>query len=813
MSNDVQLFKCQLKEDFFTQKKVFPVYFPHEWFSFLQLLTTGYQKDFRLDQLGKKILSVQPNVLFHNVTDEALQGITPWLYLVDPKSLKGLQLFASHWLLEQAKNKKLPVPEPLEKKVKQASLVSLPTPLTTTELKQNKQLVSGLIRFLFSTKKRTIHFDTLESVKTMKDDHFHYITKQVSKSETLEFSPCFSGGVHEVCSEELAFGKEFLSRVLSFDYQLEPLSQDYYVYIKLSNRRWMVKSDLSLSSTHAHSLFVKWRNKQHLLRFSIQNDSNGNPMFITKQEKEIFDQYVNHQYTLQNVLDDPDKFLNNSDIFMGIPYGENSFSGFQYGIGSGVEPQIRKGFLEQIKKDFPYFSFVPMLPIETDKGKQGVPINPKTNVATGEINEKGEEKKKSIFDFSKTTFIGQHKTINLLIWEDKQHVKNELVSILSSYQGIKKDSSKDKFTIRTKNKQFVTIELFSKKKGIIDHHLSNNEEKTHEKHKNDVIKLLKKEMINGFCYSLIEMKDYSKVKTGGDPKKPVRQAFAQMEMKTQFVQPKSEAEFRHRVESSLFDILTKSGFVKGINQLTKSVYSYHLLKFKQVKGAVQYIPVLAKMTGDYLGYYFFDDQKWYSLQDVTTKMNKLSNHLPIASDWKQAERLLSYELKQDPSDKILIFPSYLRNHRTDWEIDFLKNEQISRANPYLFQGDDKLTIVRMNTLSDVPTYLTFNGKGETAKIAGIVSINDKLFYSIGSKPGTDKKSNNKLFTRYTLKTHKFQQRKLLELVVLNRNPSIKEEEVVKIIHNLRNVNISYEVHLSVDFTQYLVHHLNEYIFN
>lgn len=804
----------QNTEELLNNISVYPVYFTKEWVEAFSLLLDSKSRMWKLDRLGNKVANLHPNIISYRVDEDVLNGKAPWLYVAHAKEpLVKLSAVTRNFILNLLIKQNVEFKGKLSERFL-TSVASYREEVPLEEKVKNKALLKGVARYLYHQQKKT--FSILE-----KGDEIRELE--------VDFHHAFSSGKHEVISSPILVKKNaYFSYVVYFDVYEEPFSSNHYLQANISKRRWMNKK---IFLKKRHSLYLRDKINREILRFSVEYKKGKGPSFSSEEEKKIFEQATNNTVLLDDVLDNPTAYLEHPDYFIGIPYSESLFGG-SFPIGSGVSPQEKRAIFENVKETFNYLEAMPL--IENDAKNGDNPIQTlikKVELTQEEVQAILQEnetlgksakkipKTKACIDFNLLNYLSDEEEIDLLVCEDKNEVSDRIKEVLNQYCLHIDEIDNNEYFFETNNRKFVTLKIHSIKKNNTDLPLLDDELDSYLHREDDIERLLSDIKLTGKPIVLYELTDYRNT-SENDPKQAIRNAFLKQHIKTQFIQPMTEDTQTDiiRVKSALLDLFSKNGMTKSMKKLTYTLFGFQVLKLnverivnKKKMSKIVYLPVLTKLQNNDFLFYFFDNKDWVGFDKINVKIQtKLEELRKVPLDklinpaFLDTKADLVAKLKEVESEKIIVIPAALRNYH----FPLVKNEELHEENE-LLTSVENLAVVRANTGNELPSYLTFKTEVETMKEKGIFSLNDHTFFSIADKPDTDSvgKWDNTLKTS----SKQFQQRKLVELVVLSNLGDGKEADIAKLVHHTRGMMLTSSAYLAHDVMVYHIEQLKEYL--
>lgn len=796
-------YKFYLNNNYFSSKQIKAIYMPNSWSDLFKSNKRGsdFQYALKLDDIGKHIQNMFPDVIGYNLNNNAIEGNEPWLYVYhNHDDLNKLQVFFINWIVNKKQNNpKLNISNELIRNAMKENITSTNVDINT--LTNDNRLIEGILSKEYCSKIRNINYETINRKKE---------TDIIKKN--LSFYHCITNQEHICISETIQpIGTNAMfSYVVSFKIVIEPVTLKKCVNFNINIRRWMFKKDLKIGFHTGHSLYVHKKENNYFSHFRIDYDNQSKQPKITYPGSECFTKITNIE-NVQTILKDPSYYLSTNDenLFIGIPYGENSFGG-SYPIKSGI------GLVEKhaIWKDFKSYAN----DIEISEVFQNIELLDKYNLP------KLKDSTTSVLAYQ-NLFYQSDKLINikrLEIWTSKDTLFPKVIQILKGI-GAKKDTkhfgfddiSNNTYQFTFNNSYTLILELKEIKTGKITSQMIDNTQKSESEREleiNEFINNIQKNNQAEEIISLIEIEDFKGKK--GDPKNIIRKTLLKNNRKTQFIFPyeTSEENFEHRVFNSLIDILSKLGISINYSSLTngQELYGFDIIK----TNSNLLLPVASRVNNEGT-YISFDSKKWLSYETGILELNKiLKSFKKYKKDKSSTEnkihvenmvRSFVEEIKKNNTHKIIFITSHLRSRL----LDTLQNEKFNDNFPFLKAHNT--TIVRCNNFSDVPDYelSTIVDKYNPTKSNSLFRVNEHTFYSIGKKQDTDKV--NKIKSNEFHYDDVFRKPNALEFVIFSNQNSLDIENIAIISHNSRNIPITTDYHLIYPYPLYIINSLKEYL--
>ncbi|KRE50656.1 pPIWI_RE module domain-containing protein [Paenibacillus sp. Soil724D2] len=319
--------------------------------------------------------------------------------------------------------------------------------------------------------------------------------------------------------------------------------------------------------------------------------------------------------------------------------------------------------------------------------------------------------------------------------------------------------------------------------------------------------------------SLIEIypRDYYKPEDA-DPKSSIREGLRRTGRINQFVHPQSDVdstEFHHRVSSALLDLLSDTGIVgrnvvKIPNEI--NILGFDIVEVKKRNSNYRnsydnvYVPVFTKFRYGALYLRGWGMNSWLSLHDAQLCADQFKG-------WKKKDEQLVLQLLEEVlTDEVIDDEETYILLNAELRKDFLKalrNGQIKLdQNPLLFsriQDLPGINVIRINATDEVPAYL-FEPRSYAS---GVFKDEKGLYYGVGKKMSTLQIKKTK--TKYAYPNEFFRQPSNTEYLPLGFKDEAARDRAALLIHDLRDVGITFDTHTSQPYPFHMLRSLKKYM--
>lgn len=300
-----------------------------------------------------------------------------------------------------------------------------------------------------------------------------------------------------------------------------------------------------------------------------------------------------------------------------------------------------------------------------------------------------------------------------------------------------------------------------------------------------------------------------------DPKNIIRTALKDTGRVSQFINefnPK-EAESKIKLLNATYDLFSAAGFMEH-NYIKNNFSDKILLGLSTIKNTRGKMVALSKIDKGQITYKMYGiwDEKWLSINELLPKLQ-----------WYKVNQILKREI-----DKI---------HFNDWIVNELNNLQTASKDCYFFFDaslrykhwpfarnsdldisnlrivkSERFKFIRVNTSSEVPEYNIFKDENDVEGInrnKGLFSTNDKVFYSVGSRPDTNQIKTTA--TRLTHTTKMITKQRIVEFVIFNNEGNDNQQIAIE-SHILRKLNLTFDAATKYPLPLYLNNRFSEYLY-
>ncbi|WHX40373.1 RNaseH domain-containing protein [Mesobacillus sp. AQ2] len=633
--------------------------------------------------------------------------------------------------------------------------------------------------------------------------------------EVLYFSHASGGGLeHSAVSRPIEIDGGYCSFVLSFSLY-EPISNDDHLYLQLktSVRQWISYSE--------PTDYKSFKNNVSLYMGNFKKDGGSSIISTTLRAKQGSDEGIDYVIpsvhkermedfgtSIRDVLDSTVTYIQNGmkedGLFIGFPVANATISWWVNHwkfkmTGNGVTLEEERNFYERAA--------------EVVEGIE--PVDGHRIISSKGAKVLGKGKSKQVH-FSKmllpAMLKNQEVSLNVFVPDEKyiESFKEEFLALVEDQQDkeiIYPLRDGNAFRIKFLN-GYMTIRY-----NAI---LMKSAFKIYEGAKEEKIAEVQSEVTQYLSDDIIEMNiffipDYHKHPEykKKDPLKLIRKAFLQLGKHVQFInypvkeniQAKTLAKsnINHPYRNAFLDALSKLGVEQAITKYNAPSKVGETLADKIIEiGVIQdYLDkksflFLTKYDGDNTYIKAAGVTDWYAYHEVAKLFKKLCDSKTRGSYVDETFIMdhVTQELFGIEKPVVLYISANLRQ-----KLSWLSNKNFKVDKNPLISQLPNISIIRVNTWSDVPDYYTRkfkrHGSWENSQVSGIFQDSENIYYSLAGRGDQIYGQLGK--TRIgSEQKEEYKKKRLVELVILNANPNISEVELANLAHQRRRVNISYD---------------------
>lgn len=795
MANDyLELFSFEHDETWADKEQIYYLCLPKCWQEFIEQGKEDYKLKMKPTNLGRKLQALFPDI-FH----VSWRNDEPWLLADKKVETAFIKALCLNWFA----------------KVKECATTELPIEIQQAEL----VWVAGLGKELYSLyKENSWKFSWVPGLAARKfASQPHFLAVKDGYNGDLLFRHVFFNGNHE-CMSRLIKMKErhgYFAYVVRFSLNTRGgLPEPGIINVSFGIRRFLQKGLSSFFDIHPKrngSILVSLDNPffqdensvASYAQLKFRRTKNGQVIWADGVD-ELFTDLIDVPFQLEEILKNPLAFMEHEQFSALIVYSDLVFTARENlskalsGIGL---PE--KWALFDLTKTF----FADWKPLEQSKlihknfiGKDILPLQhtyPENTLMKVEV-----WGSKELYQEAINTYLNEQ-----IIFKNGETVYRLNSEPSIDLEFIHKDTMKLKVALDEQHpdKAFMQRVKWLKKKL--------NARKDHS-----VITM-----------SLVEIDRKENYKDETDPKHADRIGLAAAERISQFIYPldtdEKQSEQKARIINSLYDLFSDHGFLPSrISNIKDDIVFLGMgLIQGKVKGkgkTVGFLPVVTKLYKNEMEARLFGGNDWLPLRDALLSASQLEESFLLKRtndgiEWfRRYQSFFKRAIEQclyDYESQILIFiEAKLRNAK--WSE--LTNPKLDKYGlPFSLENmnaSDRVRVVRVNTTEDVPQY-RIHPKGEIKinKNQGLFKDPSGIYYSVGERPDTMqvKKSQQKYHNPNKL----LQQQRLVEFIPLGTELEEEREQLAILAHNLRRLNIAYNVHTILPYPLDILKSIKKYI--
>lgn len=791
----LELFSFKLDESTVSNERVNYLYLPKPWRDFIRKDREGYQLKIKPKNLGKKLQAV-----FSKIFHVSWRNDEPWLLAdekVDPQIIK---LICLNWFATEEK----------------CSVSELPAEVQNASLVWEIALMGDLYR---KYKKDAWRYDWIPGLMARKFSNMpHFISIKNGLNRKLKFHHVYFNNKHECMSEPIKGNEKdgYFSYVIRFSLKTRGgLPEPSILNVSFGIRRFLQKG-ISISS------IIHPKRKGSIL-FSLKNPFiQDNPSFgsyaqlkfrrtfnghITWAEgvDKLFADLLQVPFQPYEILKDPNSIINHQEMSVLVVYSDLVFqsklnmSKVLSGIGLPEKSRLYDYFREKFPELQPLdLSFNISRRIDS-MGKDAMPLQHSIS---------GKRKINLEFWGEKELFT---KMINTYLEENILSRKTDNIYSLNAEPAIDVE-----FTFKNSSK---LAEALNAKEG----------NKAYERRVKWIKKFVThKERNADPVMTLVEIDDKDNYEEGTDPKSANRIGLALANRISQFIYPldsdEKESATKSRILNSLYDLLSDYGFLpasaKKLNQ-DRIFLGLGLIKGKKQgeRNGEVCLPVVTKLFQNEVRVRLFGNSEWLppnealiSASKIMTFLKKPSKNEEEAKRYKSFfKRALEDCLNSSNSNIVVFVDARLRNEKW-YELTnpSLEHNQLPMALEHP-EAAARVRAIRVNTTDDVPQY-RINPKGEVRENRNQGLFKDSqsgIYYSVGARPDSMQKRLD--LQKYNSPRTQIHQQRLVEFIPLETNIEEERDQLAKMAHNLRRLNIAYSFHTVLPYPLHIIKSIKKYV--
>lgn len=795
--------------------KLYSLAMPQSWRDFiLQNKKRQYEYGFRLKSLGEKLQSTIPFILSCHYHSGVIQNGAPWIIASEPIDTKMIIQMSLHWFAHMM-NRTI---QNLPKSMYDVGSEFRWHPFSIQENKVESlyyNLIPGIFAHHFS--KEVVYFKEID--RQLKFYHVH------------------NNGVHECMSEPIPIqGKNENDRIDYYSYVMRiklvtrGLENKFCLNVKVVIRRFITqplvkKGNNYLPKRHDLTVFLSIKNpykeveKSYVpLKISRAKEKGR----FSKWRDDVDQTYVDLIFGQGNLSSDelllnPEEYFHSDTINALLVYSPLTVRKRTTRIAAGAGLRERRGLFTVFKERYPFLQQLPPLAeIKTSRFNKSLrkPWLPHPSVYTSG-------------------------PIILEVWSDDRliydRVKQQLSTLLEvtpvdHYDGslfIKEDlETGEPYQVKLVRQplQGITNELDRRSK----------EESRIQKRVNEIVKRLGRwHSTTPPVLALVEIHEPEefedkKAKESYDPKDAIRLGMLKTGRITQFIHPLKEDDKMHRVTNGILDLLTDGGFLHGgwkSGQKPIEFIGFTFLKMNRERDHKRGIlPIWSWFRPDMrLLVKIYGESQWLPFGQAILNLNRYhreSSSIPFIKTGNDNEGVLAFqdyickELEKiliDTSNPVYLYVAIEHDIRRKWWKE-IANKDLNGGLPFhrLVHGSDRLRVIRINTEDEVPYYDIKEGKRDVTRSSGLFVDPNGIYYSVGMRPDSLMGLGRVEDVKITSPMKTMAKQKAVEVIPLGCSPD-ERDQIARITHELRNLNLTYEFHTILPFPLHILKTVKKYL--
>lgn len=797
----LQLHQFEINEDNILKSKLFVYKWPDKLLKFLMDNKDKFKLNIPIKNLSEVVTLVLDDVIYtrNKITEEKY-----WFFAIERINTKIVASLIIEWLNENKVNnlsfEDLALEDPIEINTRQ--LFEVPY------LNDAYNVIPHLYNVAFCRQKVEIQsinrsLDFFPVIDTEKES--------TAISESLEYED------EDNNIEKFSYAITF--RLVNNCEFPDKILLNVYTGVKVwAGRPLLTEKDNFISGKHANSFYFYVENdytnnvQKKLIRLMYERDHN-----LGFKYKNFSDELIGKQLSLKfsEALKSPNDFNSFNEKGNGIYLitNYNKSESVKYGAGLPERLDIsiimHEIFPELIKRD--------LIPSIIGRGRD---INKKKK-SLKELEEFANyqdqlefiEDEDKFFYTSPPILTAKNNKVIIEIYTKNQELVDSFIEL--STRVLSLNMPLDKYTYQSYDGYEVT---FVPKDDYICRELSIDELNNKKKRSEEIVNLLKEDRYDT-CHilSLVDIyafqnQDYETKKR--DPKNLIRNILKDTGRVTQFINEFDSNEKNSKIKllNATYDLFSAAGFL-DYNYVERGFSDKVLLGLSAIENSRGKMTVLSKVEEGQVCFKIYGiwDNKWLSINEILPKLQWSSANKILKSDIDKNQfnewivKQLN-DLQTGSKDCYFYFDASLR-HKI-WP--FAANTKLD-INKLRVIDSDRFKFIRVNTSNEVPEYNIYRDENDTVGInrnKGLFSSNNKVFYSVGSRP--DSTQVKTTATRLTHTTQMITKQKIVEFVILN-NDSDENIEIAIDSHILRKLNLTFDAATKYPLPIYLNQRFGEYL--
>lgn len=796
----LELFSFELNEDMFLDEQIYYVELPESWREFIKskrIKWDEFELSIKPKNLARKLQTLFPSIFYLHWFS------SPWFIADEKMNLELLKEICLRWFEDDGKNK-------LSAEIYEETLVWQEA--TIKDFKNNEYVfdrgrfnwLSAFMARKFAREKRHLAID----------DDF---------SGNLQFRHVKYNGKHECVSEPIsAVGNDdgpYFSYVISFEFKHRGLKPERGVLnVKMNVRRYVQKKVMPYEIRYPNrgtilvgmeSPFERDATVQSMV--PLEFGAKGNRFYWEEGVDTLFADVLFERDPLkvEDIFLNPKSFITAEDVQALPVYSHNVFMNSSISqMESGLGLPERWALFELVKNTFPHLK-------QLDE----------CELLLGSVPAK---------KYPLVHFYEEDTVLPLEVWSTMDLPKN-LISYLKEYkkdgrtkQAIFVTEEENIFQIHAEPDVKLKIRVRDAEGYIHDLPEAENEKQAarqFERQLTSKLQRLDQERIEDITLSIVEIEEADTYASGRDPKKAIRNSFANTNRLTQFIHPKrtDKGSYGNRLLSSFSDLMTDAQFLPQRAEaihLNRPLVSFAIIS----RGRNNHFPVLMKFIEGKLSCKLYQQDEWLSLPEALLHMNQLTakDFLHVNTKDKTKRQRLRQSVKQfflkgmremlsDTDENIIVLVD--ANVRVWWST-FTNNNLVLNELPFAMSDEtekERVRVVRVNMTDEVPAYRINRGGNVGYNFAsGLFKGVVGLYYSISGKPSSLRRVAAGA-SKYKAPHIYIAQQQIVEFIPLGCSSEEERDEIAKYVHKLRRLIIAYDQMTQAPYPLHLIGSFEKYL--
>jgi len=339
-------------------------------------------------------------------------------------------------------------------------------------------------------------------------------------------------------------------------------------------------------------------------------------------------------------------------------------------------------------------------------------------------------------------------------------------------------------------------------------------------------KTLERNEDNGtMTMALVEINHKDNYEEQTDPKSANRIGLALTNRISQFIHPlemeEKEDTKKARLINSFYDLLSDHGFLPARYLKLKNenlILGFSLIKGKHRENQKDmYLPVVTRMKGSEVKIRLFGGREWFTVWEALLAVCKDQRFIQKPAQYNDEaakyrsffERTVSECLREYKDDIVVLLDANLRT--LQWKELTNPNLDLNDLPFHINEPECKsrVKVIRVSDEKDVHQY-RIRDKNEVNRNQGLFKDAEaKLYYGIGAKPGTIKMSP--FLQKYNSPGKFIPHQQIVEYIPLGNMNDEERDELAKLAHHLRKLNIAYNVHTKLPYPLDIMKSVRKYV--